>query len=132
MTHTFNRTWSNGSASVPARIAVEGEGETNLDATIPANASAQELDFVMDVSELKGLFLFCSQACTIKTNNSGSPVNTFTLAAGIPFVWVFGDPAIHDTANAAVTTDITKLYVVNPDAANAITLKIRSLYDPTV
>lgn len=130
-THLFTRGWTNGGGTLSKQITVQSGGEKNLDETIPGSTTDQLVDFDMDVSQMKGLFIVADQDCTIKTNSSGSPVNTITLLANVPFVWVAGDAALRDTGGAVITTDITKLYVTVGGATAAL-LQIRSLYDPTV
>lgn len=131
ITHTFSRGWSN-SGSISKSTQVQAEAENNIDAGVPAATANELVAFVLDVSQLKGIYMVSDRAVTVKTNSSGSPVNTFTLAANIPFMWVQGDPAIRDTAGVVFTTDVTALYMTNADADNAATVQIRCIYDPTV
>src|SRR5689334_9529881 len=131
LTHTINRTWSGAGSSIAASVQLQGGAELNIDEAIPDGTTNGLVAFAMDVSQLKALFIKSDVAMTIKTNSSGSPVNTITLAANTPFVWAQGDPALRDTGNTAITTDITALYVTNASGNNG-TLQIRALYDPTV
>jgi hypothetical protein len=68
------------------------------------------------------------QAVTVKTNSSGSPTNTFVLAAGVPLqFFVTADPAWRDS-NGTIVADITALYVTNA-GGTAANFQIRSLYN---
>ncbi len=131
MTHTINATWSDGNASVAAKKTATGEAAQNLDVVIPALTTDQLVAFVMDVSQLKSLFLLAVDGALLVETNATTGVNVFTLAANVPFVWVNVDAALRDTAGTAVTVDITNLRVTNGTAAD-LTLRIRALYDPTV
>jgi hypothetical protein len=111
-------------------LEVECEAESNLDLDVPVGNN-QLTAFVLDVSQLKFLYIVAAGALTIKTNSSGSPANTITLAADVPFQWILGDNALRDTANAAITTDITALYITNAGEA-PVNLQLLSGFDPTV
>jgi hypothetical protein len=62
-------------------------------------------------------------ACTVKTNSSGSPDNTITLAAGVPVAWDTNSPYANP-----FTANVTKFYITN---ASAGTFSCKVLYDPT-
>src|SRR5947209_6105838 len=113
-----------GADTIQKAVSVSAGSEVNIDETIPAGSAAQQVALTLDVSQVKGLFLTSNQDLTIKTNSSGSPANTFALAANTPFSWVTGGVALKDTAGAAVTTDITTIYVAVPGATDAL-LQIR-------
>lgn len=132
LTHTFTRGWTNGGTSISKQIAVDAGAEHNIDESIPAATTDALVAFALDVSQCKGIYIVSNLPLLIETNSSGSAVNTITLAANVPFVWVFGDAALRDTAGAVITTDITALYVTNVDGALAANLQIRVLVDPTV
>lgn len=132
LTHTFTRGWSNGGSTLSKQIAVDAGAELNVDETIPASTTDALVAFAMDVSQLKGLYIVSNVALGLQFNDGTTPSNTITLVANRPYVWVFGDAAIRDTAGAVITTDITGVYVTNADADNAALLQIRAIYDPTV
>lgn len=132
ITHTFSRGWTNGGVSISKSVDVSSGAEVNLDESIPAATTDQLVAFVLDVSQIKGLYIIADKPLLIQTNDGSSPANTITLAANVPFMWVNGDAAIRDTAGAVITTDITSLYVTNTDPDAAAVLRIRCLYDPTV
>jgi hypothetical protein len=108
-----------------AQQVVSGESQRNLDVPIGANQTNKAVDFQLVVARAAFFLIMADQAMTVKTNNSGSPANTFTLEPNIPYLWA-GLGTLQDTAGAALV-DITHLYVSNTTAG---TLKIRSLFDP--
>lgn len=130
LTHTLVIGFRGGDA-ITKQPSVEGGAEINLDELIPAATNDKATIFAMDVSQLKSLFMVSDRAVTIETNNSGAPINTFSLLPNVPFVWQVGGPALRDTAGTAVVTDITQLFITNPGAADAL-VQIRALFDPTV
>lgn len=131
ITHRISQGWSNGGNGLSRTREISAGAENNLDESIAAGAVNQLVAFVLDVSQLKALYLLAAAALTIKTNSSGAPANTFVLQPGVPFVWHDQMPALRDTAGVAVGTDITALYVSNA-GADAVVLQLRSLLDPTV
>lgn len=131
LTHTLIHVWqSDNGASFAGTVTVQAGLEVNVDEAIPESASDLEVAFAADVSQLKSLFLLSDKALTLKTNSDSAPDNTIALAAGVPFVWNHQNGvALRDTEDAAISTDIAKLYATGTDAA---ALKIRALLDPTV
>lgn len=127
-THQVTRSWARGSDAIVKTFSVAAGAESNLDEAIPTGNN-NLVAFQLDVSQCLELFMVGAVALTVKTNSSGSPDNTFTLAAGVPFSWVLGDPPLRDTAGTAVAADITALYV---SAVAGGLFQLRSLSDPTV
>ena len=129
-THRVVKGFSSDSAAYfQYTVASTGGLEVNVDELIPALSTDLLVNFAADVSKVLSLFIVSDVACTIKTNSDIAADNTITLAAGIPFTWTSQDGLpLTDTAPAAISTDITKLYVTSTAAAN---LKIRCLIDPT-
>lgn len=131
LTHTLRLQWNPGLANaLDASLVQSADAEDNRVLSIADGVTDQEVVMSIDVSALKALYLLSDKAVTIETNNSGAPVNTFTLAANAPFVWTADMPALRDTAGAAVTTDVTKFYITNASGATA-TINIRVLQDST-
>lgn len=129
ITHTLTRAWGLGSSRIEKIAAVPAGAEYNIDETIGAAASDAAVACALDVSQIKSLFIVADAAMTLETNDGGAPVNTITLQANIPFLWIVGDAPLRDTAGGAITTDITGLFVTS--AAGGL-LQIRALVDPTV
>lgn len=132
LTHRITRGWTPGSGNgFSATQELQADGEDNRSITVPANTADKQVALALDVSQLKALCLLSDKAVVIETNSSGSPVNTFSLAAGVPFVWAYGDAPLRDTAGTAVTTDITTIYITN-DGDDDAEVKIGVLVDSTL
>lgn len=131
-TRTLNFNFLGGDAITKA-VNITGGLALDIDETIPSGSTNLALgaSCAIDVSQLKLLYIVSDQDLVLETNSGGSPVNVFTLAAGVPFAWHSGMPALRDTAGTAVTTDITGLFATVAGATDAI-LQIRTLIDPTV
>lgn len=93
-----------------------------LDEAVPDAASDVEKLFAIDVSALKCFMMVADVAMTVKTNDSGSPQETFSLTAGKPVLWREGDTAIF-------AGDVTALYVSNA-SGTAGTLEVLFGGDP--
>ncbi len=119
-----------GADAINKSFPLTGGAETVLSENVPAGSNPLAIGFTMDVSQLKLVYLVASKDIVVKTNSSGAPANTFTLAANVPFVWFTGGAGLRDTAGAVVTTDITSLQVVNAGEEDAL-LEGRFLHDPT-
>lgn len=131
ITHTFLRGIATGSFTTQRKVEVSAEQDVCMDVEVPVGNN-QLFALALDVSQLKSLYIEAvGGALTLKTNSSGSPANTITLADGVPFSWIQNNGALADTSGAAITTDITALYVTNGNAA-AVSLKFATLLDPTV
>jgi hypothetical protein len=121
-THKITSTYATDEGNaVSALSTYTGTAEVGYDGTVPATTDLVEVDIAWLHANVHALLLYSSTALTIKTNNSGSPVQTLVLTAGQAIVW----GTDHTEANP-VTADVTKLFLSN-DSANIATVKIRVL-----
>lgn len=125
--HTLTFNWSRNSATLSKSVEVNGSGEANLiDESVLAASPDTLVNWTMDVSALLSLYIVCDKNVTIKTNNSGSPVDEFTLLANKPLVW-YSDGGLPNPF--ASGTDVTKLYITV--ASGTGVLNIRAKFDAT-
>jgi hypothetical protein len=102
-----------------------GDGEANYDGSIATGVTNGEIDIALDVSAIKAMVMYSTQALTVKTNSTSAPDNTISLAAGKQLVWTT------DHLDACpLTADVTKFYVTN-DSGSTATVKFRFLVDVT-
>ncbi len=98
-----------------------GNAENDLEAVVAGSTTNQEYDMAITVSKIVSMVVYSDKALVIKTNSTGSPGNTVTLAATKQVVWntdsVMAKP---------FTVDTTKLFVTNTGTPSAV-LKIRVL-----
>lgn len=109
-----------GADIVSGTVAASNEGGIQMDVTLTSSQANKEVSLTFLGTDLTAGFLvfFSDKALTIKTNSSGSPDNTFTVAAGGFF------------RVTTLAADITKIYLTNGAAAAAV-VKIRGLKDVT-
>lgn len=124
MSATFTTTLS---VQTPAGT-ITGSGTETSDAvayidTILAIATHAEYDIDFKYAQLKSLIIKSAVACTVKTNSSGAPDNTFIIVAGEPFQWRDGDAFANP-----VSADVTKVFIT---AAAVGAFQMYALHDPT-
>lgn len=118
---TLGISWVSPTGQISSTIAATGSQTQDADVPIPASSTNYEIDIdIPSTPELKAFLFQADAAMTIKTNSTGSPDNTITLAANVPYFWITGNGT--NPLNAA----ITKLYVTTTPGG---TLKIRSLFN---
>lgn len=93
-------------------------GDVGIDMSVAAaDAATTEVDVAIDVSTITGLMLKSDQAVTLKTNSTGSPAATISLAAGVPKFFAPGNP--YFGTNPFGSTDVTIIYIVNASGSVA-------------
>jgi hypothetical protein len=75
--------------------------------------------YAITVANLKYLCIFADQACTIKTNSSGSPTNTIVLLAGQLIEWYPASSGEY-APPCPFTADVTALYITTTLATNVL------------
>lgn len=98
--------------------------EVNISESITAGTDTL-VACVLDVSQMKSLYLYSDVAMTIETNSSSAPAATVTLVAEQAVVW----SSTNGQTNPFGSTDVTALYITNGSTG---TLTMRALVDPTV
>lgn len=122
---THKRIVDEAGVQLETDIVATGDGQANVSAAVAVGTN-QVVDWAVDVSQIKGVFIQVDGALTIKTNSSGSPDDTLTFAGAGCYEWTEDD-----LASLLLTTDVTKLYVTN-GTSGAVQLEIRCVYDATV
>jgi hypothetical protein len=84
-----------------------------------------ELAIAFAVAKLKAIKLTSDVALTLKTNDSGSPQETISLAAGVPLDWYYGCGLAVPFAG-----NVTKIYATE-GGIDAGTLSGWLVVDPT-
>jgi hypothetical protein len=111
--------------SIP-QLSVTHEAKAECSVAVPAS-STTEIDVVFPF-DVTVFVLKTDKAVTVKTNSSSVPDDTIALLAGGSKL--FGTNGTQTIGTNPLTTDVTKLYVVNAgtDIAN---VEMRAGYDPT-
>lgn len=96
---------------------VSADGLKQYDDTVAGSTTHKEISIAFVLANLKSFYLYTSQALTIKTNDSSSPQETFTVAAGGVLAWS------SNMSTALFANNVTKIYATNA-GSTAATLKI--------
>lgn len=119
--HTVTRTYKGQSAtSVTCKEEIEGAVEQNLTKTLAAGTNVL-VAFAIIQANMLCMSIYASTACTIKTNSSGSPQDTISLAAGENLLWTAAKDGL---PSCPFSDDVTALYVTN---AASVDLQIQTL-----
>ena len=89
-----------------AQQTIATDGQVTFSKVIPANQTDAQCNVNADLGGAHLLAIEASKDCTVKTNSSSTPIQTLSLKANIPRIWVQNDV----TANW-LTSDISALYV---------------------
>ncbi len=121
-THTIGSTYRTDAGTIASVTATyTGEGEIDLNATVALSTTNKEFDIQFIKTDVISMIFFADKAVTIKTNSSGSPSDTISLAANMPLIWNTDSPVAIPLAG-----NVTKVFVTNATATNAA-VKIRVL-----
>ncbi len=121
-THTLGTTYKTDAGTIASVQAIyNGEGEVDLDATVALSTTNKEFDIQFIKTDVISMIMYSDKVVTIKTNSSGSPSDTISLAANMPLVWNTDTPTAIPLAG-----NVTKIFVTNA-TATAAALKIRVL-----
>jgi type IV secretory pathway VirB9-like protein len=122
-THTRTVSFQvDGASVINATSQQSGSEKNDIDASIAASTTNESLSFNLTLANLKSVMIYADGALTLKTNSSGSPQETITLAAGQEITWQTGDPG-----SAPFAGNVTALFVTNGSSTAAVNLKIRAL-----
>ena len=102
-----------------------GDGQVSRSVEVADSETNMLINFALDVSQIKSIYIKSDQDLTLETNDGESPDNTLNLTANVPYVW-------HENSlfTNLLTVDITALYATNASGSTA-TLEIEALVDST-
>lgn len=125
-TQTVTFKWARGSETFSQDVSYTEDGEVTADIPLPAGTTNQEISIAIPtLAKLKLWFALATQAITLKTNSSGSPVDTIAMTANNPLVY-----RSDDLRAALFSAPVTKIFATNASGVDT-TLKIRIIIDIT-
>jgi len=124
-THTLEQKIATAGRSVPCSNSYSGDGQLSRSIPVPDDSADMEVAIVLDVSEIKLIFIKSDQDMTLETNNAGSPVDTISLLANKPYIWDEDSYFVN-----LLTTDVTKIFLTQ-SSGSAATLDIEAVFDST-
>lgn len=124
-------TYGIGGAAGPIskRLSITSGSQIAIDESFTHPITNGEIALVIDVSQLKSLYIVADKAINLFFNeaSTGTPSKTINLVANQPFVWT----NLSGFTNPFGATDVTALFVTTT-VAGATRLQIFGLLDPTV
>lgn len=116
---TITATSDDNKRSTLSGSAVSGNRETVFSKSVGASQTDLLVPMAFTTANLMSIFLLSDQNMTLETNSGGSPSNTFSLVANVPFVWQYQSGVTNP-----FSADVTAFYVTN---TTALTFKGRIL-----
>jgi hypothetical protein len=121
-THTLGATYRTDAGTISSTTSTfTGDAEIDLDSVVPLSTTNKEFDIQFTKTDVVSMIMFSDKAVTLKTNSSGSPSDTISLAANMPLVWHTDSPTA-----IPIVGNVTKIFVTNSGSTNAA-IKIRVL-----
>ena len=105
---------TNGNIVASISRTINGDGQSGFKEAFAAGSVNVPVAFAFIKTKAQSFVFTSDQPCTLKTNSSGTPQETITLAAGGIYAW----NTAHTEVNPLVG-DITALYVSVPGATAA-------------
>lgn len=123
ISHVLTLSWARSGESIAQSVTISDNGELNRNVTVAPATTDFPVAAVIDVSEVKALYIHSDQNVTIETNSSSAPANTLTVTANKPLVWYTGCGLVNP-----LTVDVTSIFITNA-GATAANVRIRVLID---
>ncbi len=93
VSHTFSLGHAGGSVSLSDSVTVTGSVAAEVNVALSASTTNQLVALGYLTANIKGVYIKSDVAVTIKVDSSGSPEETISIAAGVPYVWYTGNPS---------------------------------------
>lgn len=123
--YTFTKTLFDGASNISKSVSISSGQDIRISEAYTGAVTNTLTAFAATIAKIKVFYMVADVACTVKTNSSGSPQETFTLVANQPIHWDNTDGSLIASLFAG---NITALYVTTTADT---TLTIRCLVDPT-
>lgn len=125
-TYVMKTTLNRGSSPNPSlSTSITADAEEVRELTIPGATSNQQIIIAFTTAALKAILIYADGACTLETNNSSTPDDTFALDADSGVVW-----NNQMTSANPFSQNVTTMYVTTPAGAS-VSVKIYALVDST-
>ena len=106
--------------------AYTADGTDRREITVPDSTTDMEVNIDVDVSQIKSIYLHSTKDLLVETNSGGTPIDTLSLIANVPYSWTTDEYFTNTFA-----TDITAIFLTNASGASA-TFILEVLVDSTI
>lgn len=93
VSHTLSFGEIGGSVPISDSVPITGSVAVDTSIALSANTTNQLLTLAYLTAVVKLVYIKSDVALTIKVDSSGSPEETISIAAGVPYVWCTGNPS---------------------------------------
>ena len=125
-THVMKTTLNRGASPNPSlSTTITADAEEVRELAIPAATTNQQVIIAFTMAALKSVLIYADGACTLKTNSTSAPDDTFSLDADSGVVW-----NNQMTITNPFTANVTTIYITTPSGAT-VNVKIYALVDST-
>lgn len=127
ISHTLTLSWARSGETIAQTVTIEAEGEKNANVTVNASTTDKRVEFPIDVSEVKSLYIHSDQTVTFEFNDNAGAQGSFTVTANKPVIYYTG--CGWDLSDL-LPADVTDFYISNA-GGTAAAVRIRVLEDTT-
>lgn len=104
---------------------LSGSQRISLEESIADAVTNGQINVALDVSKIIAICINSTKDVTFETNSGGSPDDTISLKANVPYIW--HNQSYH---TLLLGTDVTAVFITNASGA-AATVTIEALVDAT-
>lgn len=125
-THTWTHTLNRGVSPNPKlQTTIEADGEQPRKVTANGGTTNQQILIAFTLTNLKSILITATGTCTLKTNSTSAPDDTFALDSDSGVVW-------NNQMAAAIpfAANVTTMYLTVP-SGDPVTVEIDALFDST-
>lgn len=127
ISHVLTLSWARSGETISQTVTISAEGERNANVTVNAATNDKRIEFPIDVSEVKLLYIHSDQDVTFEFNDNAGAQGSFAVTANTPIIFCTGCGwSLADLLPA----DVTDFYISNA-GATAANVRIRVLEDTT-
>lgn len=93
VTHTLAFSHTGGSAPLSDSVTLTGSVAAEAAVSLSASTTNQLVAMGYLTANIKDVYIKTDVDCTIKVDSSGSPEETISMKAGVPYTWCTGNPS---------------------------------------
>lgn len=124
-THTVTNAIRTPSGTLTKSLTYSASGEANASESVANGQTDFDIVIAIAVAEVESFEIVSSQDVLVQTNDGGSPDDSLTLEAGVPYIW-----NTNSYEAFALTADVTVFYITNASGSTA-QVEIRCIQDAT-
>ena len=113
-------------SNIIVATTVENQGTIKIEVAVPSPSTNLAIAIAFALTALKSIFIYADGNLTLETNDSGTPDDTFSLAAGKVLAW-----NTQSLLPNPFSVDVTEMFATVAGGGNTVNLTIIALVDAT-